>query len=614
MSIPQPAVSGRPPSPLPLAPSAESVASRYVVKEELASGGMGIVYRVLDTSTGHERALKRLKTEAASKPFLAEAFAREYQVLAGLDHPRIIRVFDYGVDQVGPFYAMELLDGKDLRHAAPLPFRDACVVLRDVATSLALLHARRLIHRDLSPGNVRMTPDGHCKLIDFGALASFGSSRHVVGTAPCIPPESLQGTPLDQRADLYALGALAYWTLTERHAYPARSMDQLPAAWTVDPPPPSSLVEGIPRELDALVLSLLSADSRARPGSAAEVIARLNAIGDLAPEGGGDAERLAQSFLLSPRFVGRAALSEQLEERVGAAVRGRGCALRVEAGAGMGRTRLLEEVGVRAQIAGACVVRVDASMYSHSHGTARALAVRVLDAVPEVARACAGRYLVALRALGRDVDARLSGTVSSRPPPPSGPPSSRTSSSRPPVSATVGDPGGGPLHAWFAEISRSKPLVIEIDNLDDADDASLGLLVGIARRASDCPLLLVVTELARHEPRTSAGLVMLRGQCVRLTLTPLSPAETFELARSLFGDAPNLARLAEWLHGRTAGSPFTRSSSCGSSRRSRSFATSTGSGLSRRAAPMPRYPPPSETRSSSASACSAPKRAAWSSV
>ena len=161
---------------------APRVANRYLVKEELASGGMGIVYRVLDRSTGEDPALKRLNREAVSQPFLVAAFEREYQVLAGLAHPRIIRVFDYGVDEIGAYYTMELLEGQDMRKAAPLPYREACALLRDVATSLALLHARRLIHRDLSPANVRMTPDGHCKLIDFGALASFGSSRLVVGT------------------------------------------------------------------------------------------------------------------------------------------------------------------------------------------------------------------------------------------------------------------------------------------------------------------------------------------------------------------------------------------------------------------------------------------------
>ncbi len=503
---------------------------------------MGVVCRVFDRSAGEERALKRLSAQAAAQPFLVEAFEREYQVLAGLDHPRIIRVFDYGVDEVGPYYTMELLDGQDMRSAAPLPYRDACLYLRDVATSLALLHARRLIHRDLSPANVRITTDGHCKLLDFGALSAFGNSRLVVGTPPVMPPEALEGAPLDQRADLYSLGALAFWMLTRRHAYPAKQFDELEELWKSPPRAPSALVEGIPKELDALVLTLLSADPLARPASAAEVIARLNVVGGLAPEGGSDAERIAESFLLSARFVGRAAKLEMLEERTDALLHGHGHALRIEAVAGMGRTRLLEEIGVRAQIAGAGVLRVDASTYPDPNGTARALTVRLLDALPHVSRESARLHQDALAELGREVEARLV-TGGSNPPP-----STRREATH--------EKDGGTLDGWFADVSRTKPLVIQVDNVDDADDASLGLLVALAKQSTVCPLMLVVTERVRREPSKAVGLATLRGQCESLILSGLSPAETLELARSLFGDPPNVERFAEWLHGRTAGSPL----------------------------------------------------------
>ncbi|MGH7438532.1 MAG: serine/threonine-protein kinase, partial [Polyangiaceae bacterium] len=309
-------------------PRGERVADRYLVKEELASGGMGVVYRVFDRSAGDERALKRLGAQASSQEHLVEAFEREYQVLAGIDHPRIIRVYDYGVDEEGPYYTMDLLDGQDMRSAAPLPYREACRHLSDVAASLALLHARHLIHRDLSPANVRMTPDGHCKLLDFGALSGFGNTRLVVGTPPAIPPEAVEGAPLDQRADLYSLGALAYWMLTGRHAYPAKQIDELEQAWKTPPLAPSALVEGVPKDLDALVLTLLRADPLARPASAAEVIARLNILGELPPEEGADAERMAESFLLGARYVGRAARLELMEERTDALLAGKGSALR----------------------------------------------------------------------------------------------------------------------------------------------------------------------------------------------------------------------------------------------------------------------------------------------
>jgi hypothetical protein len=508
---------------------------------------MGVVYRVIHQSTGEERALKRMKPEAASQALMVEAFEREYQVLASLNHPRIIRVFDYGVDEHGPYYTMELLKGEDMRAKAPLPFREACRYLRDVATSLALLHARKLIHRDLSPTNVRMTADGHVKLLDFGALSAFGNTQLVVGTAPGVPPEALDGSPLDQRADLYSLGALAYWMLTRRHAYPARKLDELVEMWAVVPDPPSVSVDGIPRELDALVMSLLSLDPRARPASAGEVIARLSGIGALPPEAEGEADRLAQSFLLSPRFTGRATELAELRRRVEGAVKGSGGTVRIEAVAGMGRTRLLEEIGVRAQLAGAAVIRVDASVDRAPHGTTRALVARVFDSLPELAREAAPRHRQALAALGREVEARIGASSSLLPPIPSSPGSGQAGEALDAQSS---------LEDWFAALSRKKPIVLLIDNAEYTDDPSLGLLAVLARVSRGCPLLLVLTECVRKEPMLAPGLVRLRAQADNMALSGLSAAETLELTRSLFGDAPNAERFADWLHGWTAGSPL----------------------------------------------------------
>ena len=518
----------------------ERSTARYVAEEELASGGMGVVYRVFDQVVGEARALKRISAEGAADAVAIQAFEREYHVLASLDHPRIIRVFDFGVDEVGPYYTMELLEGQDMRQVAPLPFKKACLYLRDVATSLALLHARRLLHRDLSPNNVRLTKDGHCKLLDFGALASFGFSKIVVGTPPMIPPEALQYSMLDQRADLYSLGALAYWMLTARHAYPARNVSELFEKWTSPPVPPSALNADVPRELDALVLSLLHADPLARPGSAAEVIARLSVIADLPREDSTQAERLARSFLLSPRFTGRAAELRDLGALTETATHGRGGAVCIQALAGMGRTRLLEEVGVRAQLAGATVIRADASMYRQHNGTTRALALRLFDAIPDLVLEQAGHHRAALASLGPEVEKRLEARLSLAP--------------RLSVPGAGGDTSS--LESWFVEISQTKPLLIQVDNVEYADDASLGLLATLAKMSADHGLLLMTTERLSRATQVAIGLATLRNHSSLIELTGLSADEMRELVQSLFGDAPNVERFAEWLHERSAGSPL----------------------------------------------------------
>jgi tRNA A-37 threonylcarbamoyl transferase component Bud32 len=509
------------------------------VLEELASGGMGTVYRVFDRVSGQERALKRVRAGAANQRLVVEALQREYHVLATLDHPRIIRVFDYGVDNAGPYYTMELLAGSDMRKVAPLPYRQACLNIRDVATSLALLHARRLLHRDLSPGNVRMTDDGRCKLLDFGALAAFGHSEVVAGTPSVVPPEAFGHAPLDGRADLYSLGALAYWILTGRHAYPAARLEDLPAHWQVNPAPPSSLVPGIPAALDALVLSLLAADPVARPASAAEVIARLTGVGELPDESTSETTRLALSFLSNPRFIGRAAPLETARALMRAAIEGHGGAIWIEAISGMGRSRLLQEIGVRARLGSSAVVCVDASMAQQSRGTVRGLVLGVLDALPELARKHAGAFRRALGLLGPDVRKRL-GIASST----SAPPESDA--------AEV----ARELEGWFVEISRERPLVVQVDNVERADGASLGLLASLASIAHEHPLVVMVTACSQSERPPAIGAAKLRALSAQVELAGLGAAEMSELARSLFGEAPGVDHFAEWLSERTAGSPL----------------------------------------------------------
>ena len=110
-----------------------------------------------------------------------------------------------------------------------------------------MLHARQLVHRDVSPRNLWRTPDGRVKLIDFGALVGFGHAEQVIGTPPLLAPEAFYGRTLDQRTDLYALGAVGYFLLSGRNAYAARELRELPELWKEAPPPPSAAVAALQR-------------------------------------------------------------------------------------------------------------------------------------------------------------------------------------------------------------------------------------------------------------------------------------------------------------------------------------------------------------------------------
>ncbi|HMJ12511.1 MAG TPA: serine/threonine-protein kinase, partial [Polyangiaceae bacterium] len=159
------------------------ISNRYRVERLLGRGGMAAVYEVLEETSGTRYALKRLESkEPASQA--QSLFQREYSALAQLAHPRIVRVYDYALDGAVPYYLMELLSGASVRSLAPLPWREACSVLRDVASALAIVHSRRLIHRDVTPRNIHRTADGHAKLMDFGSLCTIGVAPDIIGTPP----------------------------------------------------------------------------------------------------------------------------------------------------------------------------------------------------------------------------------------------------------------------------------------------------------------------------------------------------------------------------------------------------------------------------------------------
>lgn len=198
--------------------SAQEIAGRYLIESTLGEGGAASVFRVRDRLTGKRVALKRLSlSDNRHRERLLGLFEREYHTLAQLAHPAVIRVFDYGVDETGPHYTMEILDGQDLRALAPVPYRDACAFAYDIASALSLLHSRKLVHRDVTSRNVIVTA-GRAKLIDFGALLPMGSSEDIVGTPLYMAPEVVLMQAIDGRTDLYSLGVVLYHALTGRRS------------------------------------------------------------------------------------------------------------------------------------------------------------------------------------------------------------------------------------------------------------------------------------------------------------------------------------------------------------------------------------------------------------
>lgn len=510
------------------------IAARYRIEALIGRGGMGHVYRAVDVGKNHTVALKRLHEVVRCEAEMCALFEREYQTLAGLSHPCIIKAYDYGLEGDCPYYTMELLTGRELRALVPMPWQRACVVLRDVASALALLHSRRQVHRDISARNVHVLPDGRARLIDFGALTPMGSQASIVGTPPHVAPEVFYLQPIDGRADLYALGALAYLILTGRHAYPARKLPELLDLWRAKPRDPAELRPDLPAALCRLVLSLLSLDRLARPSSAAEVIDRLAAIAGLPSE---DSPAISTSYLIMPTLVGREAQTLHFRKKVLQAVRQRGAALMIAAGSGRGRSRLLTSFWLEARLLGVTVLHADATKEG-DYATARALVKSAFEVLPAPAEAALTSPIAEL--FGR-------ASPETEPPPQSnGTLPSRTGEPRAPIHEAL-------VH-FFVELSKARCLLVSVDDLERCDVHSLAMLLALARELRENRLLLVTTADERSLKEFSA-LRLLANASFRISLAPFSPVQTRELLGSVFGEVPHLKLTADWIHGVASGSP-----------------------------------------------------------
>jgi predicted Ser/Thr protein kinase len=525
------------------APLDVTIAGRYRVEKLLGQGGMGAVYAVVDTTSGKRLALKQLAPDANATTIAL--FDREYHTLSGIKHDCIVRVYDFGTDHQGAFYTMELIDGRDLSSVAPLPWREACLHLRDAASVLGVLHARRLIHRDISPRNLLLTHAGRLKLIDFGALASFGPTQQVVGTPPFVAPESLSSTALDQRSDIFGLGALAYWLTTGAHAFPARSLVELPRLWETALSAPSDMLSLlrskelplIPPELDALIASMLRIDPGERLASTAELIDRLNTLAELEPE---SQAATVQGYLESKAFVGRERERERALTLLGEAEQGHVRTLVVEGDAGVGRTRFLQELVVISRLAGAVPIVADEKLGERPFGIAQSLLLGLLRALPEPTRAAVAADPMLSANVPEDLRRELAVG-------PASPPEHTPAEQRLRTLAA--------LRKAMLGLARDRLLAFFVDDAHAIDEESQALLTALAHDAEGHKLLLVVA-LGRDATRQpSTALASLRSEGARLRLLPLTARELRALLQSVFGQAPYLERLAERLHAASEGNP-----------------------------------------------------------
>jgi eukaryotic-like serine/threonine-protein kinase len=248
---------------------------RYEVEEEIGRGMMGIVYRASDPVLGRTVALKTISVAfsltEAERTVYEKRFLNEARVAAALAHPGIVVVHDVGWDTATgtPYVALEYLKGRTLAdimaHGDPMPWEQALRIAARLATALSYAHVQGVVHRDVKPTNIMVSPEGEPKIMDFGIAkvphAQLTAAGEFFGTPSYMSPEQISAHLVDGRSDLFSLGAVLYLMLTGKRAFDGETVPAiLNSVANRHPPPPGRVVTGLPADVDYLVGRALSKD------------------------------------------------------------------------------------------------------------------------------------------------------------------------------------------------------------------------------------------------------------------------------------------------------------------------------------------------------------------
>jgi serine/threonine protein kinase len=279
---------------------------RYEVVERIGVGGMAEAFRARAHGPGgyqRELIIKRILPHLADSHDFVRGFVDEAKILGMLNHPNIVGVYDFGVDQDGRHYlALEYLDGAPLvdilvglgEQEAMMPLGVAAYIAREVCLGLSAAHTltdldgnrMNIVHRDVTPSNIMTTRSGAVKLLDFGVAriglnSQVSQHGYIKGKAGYLAPEQVRGEPIDARVDLFALGVVLYEMLCLEHLFHVDDQSMASAIYRIlemPIPRPSSVRREVPPELENVVMKALCRDRDQRYGSAAEMARDLDSV------------------------------------------------------------------------------------------------------------------------------------------------------------------------------------------------------------------------------------------------------------------------------------------------------------------------------------------------
>lgn len=266
----------------------------YLLEEELGRGSMGMVYRGKQVALSREVAIKILPQSLTQDPSYVARFIREAQIMAGLNHPNIVQIYDAGQQNGVLYFVMEFVQGPtigSLLHLdGSMPQHLAAEYVAQIADALdAAYKERNVIHRDLKPENLMLDRWGRVKVMDFGlarapGLQQITVAKTLVGSIYYASPEQIWGKPLDNRSDIYALGVVLYEMVTGQRPFSGRSLQELTQKITAGQVlPPTALASDLSPDLERIILTAMSANRDERFSQASELALELRALQLRAP-------------------------------------------------------------------------------------------------------------------------------------------------------------------------------------------------------------------------------------------------------------------------------------------------------------------------------------------
>ncbi len=536
----------------------------YVVESRLGAGGFAVVYLVRDVPLKRKLAVKVLSPDVIASHSVLERFQREAETIAQLSHPHIVPLHFAGHRADLVYLAMQAVDGGNLSDRLVRDKRfsigEAARIFAEVASALSHAHKRGVVHRDIKPENVLMDNEsGRSMVTDFGIAQTIGdpsltATGMMVGTPKYLSPEQVAGDRVDHRADVYALGLMAYEMLTGEAAFSGPTPTAAMLKRLAGPPEPvRALRPEVPSGLADLVSACLEPDPAQRLNDAAENTRSLSApvaaagmarAARIRVAGTWDAPAKTARATLTMPHVGRSGELAYFRDWLASAAKGNGSVQLVAGPSGTGKTRLVTTVAAAAERAGwqVGVGRV----YTVETGVPYAV---WSDAITNLVR---GLDAETLRVLTRG--GNWLGTICPA-----------FASETPAEDPEVRDGKAKLLWScaqFVARLGKRQPLLLVLENLHQADSASIELLHFVARQLTGQRVAIIGTymesELEQQPALREAEQSLLAIGAAKLTrLDALTQADTEQLVCETFGvDHPAARQLARRVYSWTRGHPF----------------------------------------------------------